>query len=107
MNRGDIYWVNLDPSQGAEIRKTRPCVIVSANPLNRVRQTVVVVPLSTAGKPRPPIVIPVQCLGQPVVAVCDQLRAVDKSRLVKLEGYLSRQDLEAIDEGLTEVLSLG
>jgi len=47
MNRGDIYWVNLEPTQGAEIRKKRPCVIVGATPINRARHTVVVVPLST------------------------------------------------------------
>ncbi|RKZ87447.1 MAG: type II toxin-antitoxin system PemK/MazF family toxin [Candidatus Parabeggiatoa sp. nov. 1] len=106
MNRGDIYWVNLDPTQGAEIRKKRPCVVVSATPINRARHTVVVVPLSTEAKPHPPIAIPVECLGRQAVAICDQIRAVDKTRLLKLEGYLSITDLEALDEGIKQVLSL-
>ena len=106
MNRGDIYWVNLEPTQGAEIRKKRPCVIVGATPINRARHTVIVVPLSTEAKPCPPIAIPVDCLGRQAVAVCDQIRAVDKTRLLKLEGYLSPQDIDALDEGLKQVLSL-
>jgi len=106
MNRGDIYWVNLEPTQGAEIRKKRPCVIVGATPINRARHTVIVVPLSTEAKPRPPIAIPVDCLGRQAVAVCDQIRAVDKTRLLKLEGCLSPQDIDALDEGLKQVLSL-
>ena len=103
MNRGDIYWVNLEPTQSAEIRKKRPCVIVGATPINRARHTVVV-PLSTKAKPRPPIAISVDCLGRQ--AVCDQIRAVDKTRLLKLEGFLSQKDIEALDEGLKQVLSL-
>ncbi len=106
MIRGEVYWVNLDPTQGSEIRKRRPCVLVGATPINQARRTVVVVPLSTAAKPRPPLTISVQCLGQPVVAVCDQIRAVDKSRLLEAAGRLSKEDLEALEEGLRQVLVL-
>jgi mRNA interferase MazF len=67
---------------------------------------VIVVPLSTVSKPRPPIVVPVSCLGKQVVAVCDQIRAVDKTRLIKEAGSLSRDDLEALDLGVRQVLSL-
>src|SRR2546427_714220 len=62
--RGDIWWVSLDPTQGSEIRKTRPCLVLTANTLNRLRQTVVVVPLSTAARAHPPITVPVTCQGQ-------------------------------------------
>ena len=106
LNRGNVYWVDLDPTRGSEIRKMRPCVLVGAAPINQARRTVVVVPLSTVGKPRPPIVVPVSCLGKQVVAVCDQIRAVDKTRLIKEAGSLSRDDLEALDLGLRQVLSL-
>ena len=106
LNRGNVYWVDLDPTRGSEIRKMRPCVLVGATPINQARRTVVVVPLSTVGKPRPPIVVPVSCLGKQVVAVCDQIRAVDKTRLIKEAGALSREDLEALDLGLRQVLSL-
>jgi mRNA interferase MazF len=106
MKRGEVYWVDLNPIQGSEINKLRPCVIVSTTPINRARHTVIVVPLSTAATPRPPIVLPVQCLGKAVVAVCDQIRTVDKSRLKKSAGHLSIPDMDALDESLREVLSL-
>ena len=49
--RGDIWWVSLDPTQGSEIKKTRPCVVLSHNTLNKLRKTVVVIPLSSAASP--------------------------------------------------------
>ena len=106
MNRGDVYWVNLDPTKGSEINKKRPCVIVSATPINRARNTVVVVPLSTSARVRPPIVIHVDCLGKQVAAVCDQIRTVDKSRLVNLVGSLATKDINHLDDSLRQVLAL-
>ena len=106
LNRGNVYWVDLDPARGSEIRKMRPCVLVGATPINQARRTVVVVPLSTVGKYRPPIVVPVTCLEKQVVAVCDQIRAVDKTRLIKKVGSLSKEDLETLDFGLRQVLSI-
>ena len=106
MNRGDVYWVNLEPTKGHEINKQRPCVIVSATPINLVRRTVVIVPLSTSAKARPPLVISVNCLDQSVTAICDQIRTVDKSRLVRAAGQLSITDLTALDDGLRQVLVL-
>jgi mRNA interferase MazF len=106
MNRGEVYWVNFNPSQGSEIHKRRPCVLVGATPINQARRTVIVVPLSTSAKPRPPLTIPVQCLGRSVVAVCDQIRAVDKSRLLEAADSLSKEDMEAIENGLRQVLLL-
>src|SRR6185295_14856827 len=100
MNRGDIYWVDLNPTKGSEINKKRPCVVVSASAINRARSTVIIVPLSTKTTIRPPIVISVQCLKKQVAAVCDQIRTVDKSRFGKLEGRLSIEDLENLDESL-------
>ncbi len=106
MKHGDIYWVDLEPTRGAEIKKKRPCVIVSATPINKVRRTVVVVPLSTSAKPRAPIVIPVNCLEKSVTAICDQIRTVDKTRLIKHVGQLSLHDMHTLAEGLRQVLSL-
>ncbi|MCI0401294.1 MAG: type II toxin-antitoxin system PemK/MazF family toxin [Gammaproteobacteria bacterium] len=106
MDRGDVYWVNLDPMQGSEIRKSRPCVLVGAAPINRARRTVVVVPLSTSAKARPPLTIAVQCLGKRVCAACDQIRAIDKARLQAPAGHLSKEDMEALDEGLRQILVL-
>lgn len=106
MNRGDIYWVDLNPTKGSEINKKRPCVLVGATPINQARHTVIVVPLSTSAKARPPLTISVSCLGKRVTAVCDQIRTVDKSRLKNLAGCLSINDLNALDSGLRQVLSL-
>jgi mRNA interferase MazF len=106
MRRGAIYWIDLDPTRGSEIKKTRPCVIVSHDAINRARRTVVVVPLSSAAIPRPPLVIPVPSAGATSTAICDQIRAVDKSRLVESIGKLSEADLGAMEDGLRIVLGL-
>jgi mRNA interferase MazF len=104
--RGSIWWVDLDPTRGAEIRKHRQALVLSADGLNRVRRTVVVVPLSTGPSPRPPIVVAAPSAGKDSVAVCDQVRAVDRSRLRRLAGVLSRGDLRAVEEGVRAVLAL-
>jgi mRNA interferase MazF len=104
--RGAIWWVDLDPTLAAEIRKSRPAVVLSADGLNRVRRTIVVVPLSTGSAPRPPIVVAVSSAGEDSVAVCDQIRAVDRTRLRRLVGVLSRTDLRAVENGVREVLML-
>lgn len=106
MNRGDIYWVDLNPSAGSEINKPRPCVLVGATPINQARRTVIVIPLSTSATARPPITVAVNCLGKQVTAVCDQIRTVDKSRLKNSAGSLSVKDLSSLDDGLRQVLSL-
>lgn len=106
MNRGDVYWVNLDPTKGSEINKQRPCVILSADPINKARKTVIVVPLSTSAQPRPPIVVKVNGLKNNSVAVCDQIRTVDKTRLVKFEVKLTSEVLEDIEDGVKQVLAL-
>jgi mRNA interferase MazF len=106
MKRGDIWWVALDPGQGSEIKKTRPCVVLTNNTLNRLRKTVVVVPLSTAAKPHPPITVPVTCQGRPAVAVIDQVRAVAKHRLQSRDESLSPEDLETITTALSTILEI-
>jgi len=104
--RGSIWWVDLDPARGAEIRKQCPAVVLSADGLNRVRRTIVVVPLSTRPAPRPPIIVAVPSAGEDSVAVCDQVRAVDRTRLRRLAGVLSREDLRAVEDGVRAVLVL-
>ncbi len=96
----------LDPGEGAEIKKTRPCVVLTNNTLNRLRKTVVVVPLSTAAKAHPPITIPVNCQGRPAVAVIDQVRAVTKHRLQSKIESLDSKDLSAITRALSTILEI-
>jgi mRNA interferase MazF len=106
LKRGSIYWVNLDSTQGAEIRKVRPCVLVGASPLNQARRTVLVVPLSSSGEAKPPITVRVRCMGQEVRAVCDQIRAIDKTRLSAWIEEMSKEDLESINKALKQVLAI-
>lgn len=108
MNRGDIFWVRIparDPA-GREITKSCPCVIVSVSALNKARSSVVMVPLTSNNKTYPPIAIAVPSAGENSVAVCDQLLAVDKERLISSKGKLSAEDLEAIDTSLRLLLAL-
>lgn len=106
IRRGEIWWVDLEPTRGGEIRKTRPAVVITADGLNRGRRTVVIVPLSTGPHPRPPIVVPTPSAGSRPVAICDQLRAVDKGRLSDTLGALSPEDLRAVEDAIRRVLVL-
>ncbi len=92
--------------RGSEIRKTRPAVVLTANALNQARRTIVVVPLSTGPTPRPPIVVATESAGTGSVAVCDQMRAVDKGRLARQSGHLTARDLRAVEDGIRAVLGL-
>lgn len=106
IRRGYVWWVDRDPTRGSEIRKTRPAVVLTADALNRARRTVVVVPLSTGPAARPPIVVATASAGVGSVAVCDQVRAVDKGRLTRCAGQLAPADLRAVEDGVRVVLGL-
>ena len=106
LRRGDVVWVNLDPTVGAEIRKRRPCAVVSLSVLNEKRLTVVVMPLSTASTPRPPLVVAVPSAGAAANARIDQIRTVDKSRILDAVGKLNRADMEQVEQALRIVLGL-
>jgi len=106
VTRGEVWWVSLDPTQGAEIKKTRPCVVLTHDTLNQLRRTVVVIPLSTAAKAHPPITIPVTCQGQPAVAVIDQIRAVAKHRLKSKLEAMTSDDLAAINRAISAILEI-
>lgn len=108
IQRGQVYWVALDPIKGSEISKTRPCVIISANEINRRRNTVVIVPLtSTPEAVHFPLVIDVPSAGIGSKARSEQIRSVDKSRLTRLIGHISDADLSEISRGIARVLGLG
>jgi mRNA interferase MazF len=88
VSRFDVYLVNLDPTAGSEIQKTRPCLIISPDEMNRYIRTVIVAPMTTAGKPYP---TRVACRfgdreGQ---IVLDQIRTIDKVRLIKRLGAIA------------------
>jgi mRNA interferase MazF len=104
--RGDIWWVSLDPTQGSEIKKSRPCVVLTHNTLNKLRKTIVVVPLSSAASPHPPITVPVTCQKREVVAVIDQVRAVAKHRFKSKIETLASDDLDSIIRALSTILEI-
>ncbi len=85
--RFDVYLINLDPTVGSEIRKTRPCLIVSPDEMNRHIRTVIIAPMTTAGRDYP---TRVNCKfkGKKGQIVLDQIRTTDKSRLVKKLGSI-------------------
>ncbi len=88
VKRFEVYLVRLDPTLGSEIQKTRPCVIVSPNEMNRHIQTVIVAPMTTKGRKYP---TRVECdfNGKHGQVVLDQIRTIDKTRLVKKLGELN------------------
>ena len=88
MNRFDVYLVNLDPTVGHEIKKTRPCTIISPDEMNHNIGTVIIAPMTSKGRQYP---TRVSCNFQGVEGqvVLDQIRTVDKTRLVKKLGQLS------------------
>ena len=85
--RGDVYLVNLDPTRGREIKKTRPCVVVSPDELNAHLSTVLVAPMTTGEHPYP-FRIACRFRGRDGFVVLDRLRAVDRARLVERLGPL-------------------
>ena len=101
ISRGEVFWARLDPTVGSEIHKTRPVVVLSINPLNRARKTVVVVPLSTSA---PAIdYLNVELKGG-AVARCEHIRSIDKSRLSDKIGSISVADIGKIEGGICRVL---
>ena len=104
VKRGEIWLVALDPNVGSEIRKSRPCVIVSPPELNFHLRTVIVAPLTSKGFPAP-FRIPVTHAGTKGLAVLDQIRTVDKVRLVKRLGAVSSKTLSAVLVALQEVFA--
>lgn len=92
--RGDVYLVSLDPTKGQEIRKTRPCAIVSPDELNDFLRTFLVVPMTTGGHPYP-FRIPCRFQQKDGFLVLDQVRTVDRERLLRNIGRLTPTTLRA------------
>ena len=90
VNRFDVFLINLDPTVGSEIQKTRPCLIISPDEMNRHIRTVIVAPMTTAGKDYPTRV-PCKFQRKKGQIVLDQIRTIDKSRLIKKIGTVDPQ----------------
>jgi len=100
--RGEVYLVRLDPTRGSEIRKTRPCLIVSPDELNDHLRTVIVAPMTTGGQAYP---WRVQCRfhGRTGFVATDQLRTIDIERLARRLGRLSPNSVTAVLTVLEEM----
>lgn len=92
--RGEIWLAVLDPTVGSEIRKTRPCVVVSPAEMHDFLRTVIVAPMTTAGKAAP-FRIPIKFGGKSGLVLLDQIRTLDKARLAKRLGMMSPATLGA------------
>jgi len=101
VNRGDVYWVELDPTVGSEIQKTRPCLIVSPDDMNRALPRVIIAPITSKGQSlgcRPEVVFN----GKMGRILLDQIRAVDKKRLKSKMGEI---ELDFWHDTLTQMFS--
>lgn len=101
MNQYDIVLVNLDPTVGSEIQKTRPCVIVSPNEINHNLQTLVVSPM-TATSRKYPTRVEVKHHGKIGWIAIDQIRTIDKVRVIKTLGTLNKSEIREVKSVIKE-----
>lgn len=93
MKTGEIWLAHLDPTLGSEIRKTRPCVVISPNEMNEHLRTIIVAPMTTGSRPAS-FRVPVRFQGKQGLIVLDQMRTLDRSRLIKRLGSVRAPTLE-------------
>ena len=107
VERSDVFWVTLDPVQGSEMAKTRPCVVLSQTELNAVRRTVVIVPLtSTNSPPNWPLLIELPTFTAKTRARIEQIRVVDKSRLRARIDAMDSEAMASIEAAMALVLGI-
>jgi mRNA interferase MazF len=104
VNQYEVYWINLEPTKGSEIKKVRPCVIVSPNEMNEFLNTVIVAPLTSTVKYIYPFRAQVKINDKNGRVALDQLRCVDKSRLREKLGSLSVEEVGSVKNILFEML---
>jgi len=104
VKRFDVYLVNLDPTVGHEIKKSRPCLVISPDEMNRYISTVIVAPMTTKGR-NYPTRVPCTFQGKEGQVVIDQLRTVDKIRLAKRLGKIDPDTQTHVFSVLSELFS--
>ena len=104
VRRFNVFLVNLEPTIGSEIQKTRPCVVISPDEMNQHIATVIVAPMTTKGK-KYPTRIGCQFKGKSGQIVLDQIRTIDKTRLVKKLGQITQDEQKRVLDTLAEMFS--
>lgn len=104
VSRFDVFLANLDPTVGSEIQKTRPCLVISPDEMNRSIRTVIVAPMTTKGRPYPSR-IDCRFDGKDGQVVLDQIRTLDKIRLVKRLGRISEKTQDPVLSALAELFA--
>lgn len=106
INRGDVYWVNLDPTVGSEIQKTRPAVVVSNNVQNKVSSRILVVPVTSNVSNFFPFESRLVINNKEAKALTDQIRAIDKSRINDFIRKLNSAEIIDLEKAIKVTLSL-
>ncbi len=104
VKRFDVFLVNLDPTVGSEIQKTRPCLVISPDEMNKRIATVIIAPMTTKGKLYPSRIV-CHFQGKDGQIVLDQIRTVDKNRLVKYLGQISIDEQKAVLDSLVQMFA--
>ena len=102
--RDEVWLIALDPTRGSEIQKTRPCVIISPDEMNSYLRTFIVAPMTSAGR-QYPTRVPIAHARKPGEVALDQIRAVDRTRLIKKLGATTQKTAEAISDVLLEMFA--
>ena len=103
IERYAVYWVDLDPTRGSELKKRRPAVVVSDEEMNANLETVVVCPLTSRLHPRWPSRIRVEVAGRTAEVACDQIRTVSRARLSERMGHIGEDAAAAVRHVITEM----
>ena len=104
VTRGDVWLTALDPTVGSEIRKTRPCIVVSPSEIHDYLRTVIVAPMTTGNRPAP-FRVPVSFGGKDGLILLDQMRTLDKQRLVRRLGEIDRRTVRVTLARLRDVFA--
>lgn len=100
----DVYWVDLEPTKGAEINKVRPCVVISPPEMNMHLKTIIIAPVTSRGRDGYPTRVKMSISNVLGWIVLDQIRAIDKNRLTDKIGSLSEKDIIAVKVIIKEML---
>lgn len=103
INQYEVYLIDLDPTKGHELKKTRPCLIISPNEMNKTIGTIIIAPMTTKSHPYPTRV-EVNFQEKKGWIVLDQIRTVDKRRLIKKLGKIKKNEIENVKNILQEML---